>query len=220
MVSVGDIIQGLDNAAAEEEWKELDETLRPYGKIPLYLAPGNHDVWSPESEKLFLKHSGHPLHYSFDYHQAHFVILDNSRSDALPPEEMQFLEKDLALHASAAVKFVVFHRPSWILNVALGNPEFPLQQLARKYGANYMIAGHMHQLIHAELEGVTYLSMPSAGGHLRLSGRYQDGWFFGYAVVEVRERDAVFQIHELKPPHGEGRTTPLADWGKAGLIAK
>jgi hypothetical protein len=220
VLTVGDTIQGTDDATAEEQWKEVDGTLRPYRGIPLYLVPGNHDVWSPASEKLYVKHSGHPLHYSFDHRNAHFTILDNSRSDALPAEEMDFLEKDLSGHADAAVKFVVFHRPSWIVNVALGNPEFPLQKFAMKFGVHYMIVGHVHQLIHADLDGVTYLSMPSAGGHLRLSGRYQDGWFFGYAVVEVREHDAVFEIHELKPPHGEGRTTSLADWGKVGLIPK
>jgi len=218
--SVGDTIEGLDDATAEKQWQQIGETLKPYRQFPLYLAPGNHDVWSPLSEKLYRQYSLRALHYSFDYGQAHFVILDDSRSDALPPEELQFLESDLAAHAAAPVKFVIFHRPSWILEVALDNPQFPLQQIARKYGVRYVISGHIHQILRGNLEGVTYLSMPSAGGHLRLSGRYEDGWFFGYAVVEVRDKEAVFQFHELKSPYGQGRVTGLADWGKAGLVSK
>ena len=41
--------------------------------------------------------------------------------------------------------------------------------MAKQYGVCCVIAGHVHQLIHADLDGVTYVSLPSAGGHLRLS---------------------------------------------------
>src|SRR5207244_1631200 len=139
----------------------------------------------PVSEKLYVKHSGRALHYSFDYRQAHFVVLDNSRSDALPADELKFLETDLAEHERQPIKFVVSHRPSWILDAMMGNPQFPLHQLARKYGVQYIIAGHVHAMIHGTLQGVTYISMPSAGGHLRLAKDYEGGWFFGYATVEV-----------------------------------
>src|SRR5690242_7902200 len=75
VVSVGDTIQGLNDATAEREWRILNS----YKQFPLYLAPGNHDIWSAESERLFRKYASHAPHYSFDYHQAHFTILDNSR---------------------------------------------------------------------------------------------------------------------------------------------
>jgi predicted phosphodiesterase len=210
VVGVGDTIQGLKDAAAEAEWQQAARIFKPYARIPLYLAPGNHDVWSQASERLFERHAGHPLHYSFDFEQAHFTILDNSRSDQLPAEELAFLETDLKAHAAQPVKIVVSHRPSWMFPVAMRNPNFALHQLARRYGVQYVVAGHVHQMMHFELEGVTYISMASSGGHLRLSGKYEDGWFFGHAVI---------QIKETGPPHGEGRTTRLADWGMAGLAA-
>src|ERR1035441_4764003 len=52
VLGVGDTIQGGAEATAESEWREAKRTLAPYAGIPLYLAPGNHDVWSPASEKL------------------------------------------------------------------------------------------------------------------------------------------------------------------------
>jgi hypothetical protein len=67
-------------------------------------------------------------------------------------------------------------------------------------------------MLHMELNGVSYVSLPSAGGHLRLSGRYEDGWFFGHTLVEVRGRDVRFEIKEI-----EGRVTSLSDWGNVGL---
>jgi 3',5'-cyclic-AMP phosphodiesterase len=207
-VGVGDTIQGLHDERAEAEWLAIGKT-----PFPLYLAPGNHDIWSRRSEDLFRKYSGHAPHYSFDYAQAHFTILDNSRSDELSAAELMFLEDDLKQHDEQPLKFIVFHRPSWILKAIIGDSNFRLHQIARKHGARFVISGHLHEMLHAELEGVDYISMVSSGGHLRASGKYADGWFFGYAVLDVSGKGVDFRIHEL-----DGRTTALKDWGTAGLI--
>jgi predicted phosphohydrolase len=220
VVSVGDTIQGMNDARAPAEWQEAQRILQLFRRFPLYLAPGNHDIWSPASERLFQQYAAHPPHYSFDYRQAHFTILDNSRSEELPAQELLFLEADLKAHPGQPVKVIVMHRPSWIVDVALGNPNFALHQAARRYGVRYVVAGHVHQMLRLELEGVTYVSMPSSGGQLRLSGLYKDGWFFGHALVEVRAQGLEFQIKEAGPPNGQDRITNLTDWGMAGLVAK
>jgi predicted phosphodiesterase len=220
VVTVGDTIQGLQDAAAESEWQSVEQILMPYRRYPLYLVPGNHDIWSKTSEGLFRKYAHHDPHYSFDYRQAHFTILDNSRSDELTQEELSFLEKDLREHQAQRAKFIVSHRPSWLMNVMLRNPDFPVHQLANKYGVRTVIAGHVHEMLHVDLDGVTYISMASAGGHLRATKKYEDGWFFGYALVDVSGADARFQIKELKPPKGQGRVTGLDDWGTAGLVKR
>jgi Icc protein len=220
VVTVGDTIQGLEDATAEAEWQSVEKMLMPFRQYPLYLAPGNHDIWSKTSERLFRKYARHDPHYSFDYHQAHFTILDNSRSDELPQEELTFLEKDLRDHAAQPVKFIVSHRPSWLMNVVVRNPDFPVHQLAKKYGVRTVIAGHLHEMLHVDLDGVAYISMASSGGHLRATKKYEDGWFFGYALVAVSGSDAKFQIKELKPPEGQGSVTGLDDWGAAGLVRK
>jgi hypothetical protein len=214
---VGDTIQGLKDATAEQEWKQISKTLAAYKRFPLYLAPGNHDVWSDRSAALFPKYAGHPLHYGFDYGPVHVTVLDNSRSDAMPDDELAFLEKDLQAHAAQPVKFILSHRPSWLINAAFGNTQFPLHQLAKRYGVKYVIAGHVHQMLHIDLDGVTYLSMPSSGGHLRGAMKYEDGWFFAYTTVDVNGKDVALQFHELKAPHGQGRVTTPKDWGKLGL---
>ena len=218
VLGVGDTIEGANDASAEAEWREVSQILKPFGRFPLYLAPGNHDIWSSISERLFRQYAAHPPHYSFDYQHAHFTILDNSRSDELPPEELAFLEADLKAHAAQPVKMIISHRPSWLVNVALRNANFALHQLARKYGVQYVVAGHIHQMLRLELEGVTYVSMGSSGGHLRLSKRYEDGWFFGHGSVDVHAASIDFQIREAGPPHGDGRITKLTEWGAAGLL--
>jgi Icc protein len=218
VVSVGDTIQGLDDATAETEWRQVQQVLVPFKQYPLYLAPGNHDIWSERSERLFQKFAQHAPHYGFDHGQAHFTILDNSRSEQLLASELAFLERDLRTHAAQPVKFIVSHRPSWLISVMLGNTQFALHQLAKKYGVQYVIAGHVHQMLHIHLDGVTYLSMPSSGGQLRASKKYEDGWFFGYTVVDVSGKEVQFQVKELKPPYGLARVTRLKDWGAAGRL--
>ena len=108
---------------------------------------------------------------------------------------------------------VITHRPAWIVDAALGNANSSLHRLAKRYGVCCMLAGHVHQLIHADLDGVTYFAAPSAGGHLRLSGKYEDGWFFGWTNVEVKGSEVSFRVHSL-----DGKSTPLSAWGRAGLL--
>lgn len=214
VVSVGDTIQGLNNESAESEWAFVEQLVTPVWWTKLYLAPGNHDIWSDASQALFEKHAQRPRHYGFDQGPVHVTVLDNSRADQLSADELEFLEKDLA-QTRQPIKFIVSHRPSWLLSVMLRNPNFPLHKLAKRYGVSYVIAGHVHQMMHAELDGVQYISMPSAGGHLRASMKYEDGWFFGHALVTVRAGRITFEIRELG-----GRVTVPADWGTAGLVAK
>jgi Icc protein len=220
VVSVGDTIEGLNDATADAEWQHVQQILRPYKRYPLYLAPGNHDIWSDRSGQLFRKYTGQAPRYSFDYEQAHFTILDNSRSEQFSADELTFLEDDLKAHATQPVKFIVSHRPSWLVDLMFNNPNFAFHQLAKKYGVQYVVAGHVHQMLHADLEGVTYLSMPSSGGHLRLSKKYEDGWFFHHTLVDVRGNNVNFTIKELKPPYGRGRVTTPKDWGKSGLAVR
>jgi DNA repair exonuclease SbcCD nuclease subunit len=200
------------------EWQAAERIIAPFREFRLYLVPGNHDVWSALSESLFREHSGKALHYGFDYGPAHFTVLDNSRSEQFSASELSFLEQDLKAHATQPVKFVISHRPSWLVNVVLGDPGFEVQRLAKKYGVQYVIAGHVHEMLHGDLEGVSYVSVASSGGHLRASGKYEDGWFYGYSVVEVNRNKVDFRVRELASPYGEDRANTLKDWGKSGLL--
>jgi hypothetical protein len=218
VLTVGDTIEGYNDATASAEWIAMEQVLRPWRNIPLYLTPGNHDIWSPASEALFREHAHHAPHYSFDYGAAHFTILDNSRTEQLTASELAFLEQDLKSHADQPLKFVISHKPSWLIDAVMGNSDFPVQHLAKKYGVRFVIAGHLHEMLHADLDGVAYVSMASSGGHLRASKKYEDGWFFEHTRVDVSGDEVHFEIHELQPPFGRGRVTQLSDWGVAGLV--
>ncbi len=220
VLTVGDSIQGGDDDSLDSEWQSVLKIVEPFRRFKLFLTPGNHDVWDSASQAAFEKYAGHPVHYSFDWQQAHFTVLDDSRSDTMSAGELAFLEQDLAAHASQPVKFIVSHRPAWLIPVVLGNAQNPIHQLALKYGVTYVIAGHIHQMLHFKLDGVTYLCVASSGGHLRNDKAYEHGWFFQHSSVTVSGAEASFQIEELKAPFGEGRVTTVEDWGAAGLVGR
>lgn len=221
VLTAGDTIQGLDDGQTGAEWKQALQFLSQFNRrFPIYFTPGNHDVWSAASAAAYQHYTKHPLHYSFDYHQVHVTVLNDHENNATAPlaaDELAFLENDLKQHAAQPLKFVISHRPFWILSAAMGTSESSAQRIAKRYGVQYFLAGHIHQLLHFSVAGVEYISLPSAGGHLRLSKAYQDGWFFGHTVVHVRRGVAQVAIEETQPPFGEGRITKLSDWTAAGL---
>ena len=186
---------------------KFSRCLHPTAAIESFSRRAITTFGRPRPLQAYEKYTRRPLHYSFDYQQAHFTILDNSRSDELPAAEFSYLQKDLELHKNQPVKFIVSHRPSWILNAVLGNPGFPLHQLAKRYGVKYVIAGHIHQMLHFEVEGVTYLSMPSAGGHLRLEKQYDKGWFFAHTLVSIAATRRV--LKSRKPRHRTDNRVPV-----------
>ena len=219
VINVGDTIQGGNDGTLDAEWRQIRTLLAPYRRYRLFYVPGNHDVWSEPSAAAFQKYTGRPLHYSFDYGKAHFTVIDNSRTDQLPPEELSFLEKDLQEHARQKLKFIFFHRPFWVLHVVLRNPDFALHKLALQYGVKYIVCGHVHEMLRFELDGVTYLSMASSGGHLRERQNYANGWFFQHTLVSVHDDQARFEIKELGAPFGQSRGSKPDDWSAAGLKA-
>lgn len=218
IVTVGDTIQGGNDRTMETEWEETEAILAPFRRYRILFTPGNHDIWSVGSARAYVQHTKRPLHYGFDYKQVHITVLDNSHADEFSAEELNFLKQDLLAHQNQPVKFIFSHRPAWILQTVLGNPAFPLHQLAIHYGVKYVIAGHIHQMLHFDLDGVMYLSMASSGGHLREDKSYDRGWFFQHTLVQVRGNKVNFVITELKKPFGQGRVSVPADWGAAGLI--
>ncbi len=219
VINVGDTIQGTDDETAEAQWKEIRTFLSKFNRFPFYLVPGNHDVWSGRSLKLFEREAGRPLPYSFDYQNAHFVVLDNSRDALFGDDEMRFLDADLARNRERSPKFIFFHDSFWLLFLKAGNRAFPVHTLAKQYGAGYVVSGHGHQLIRMVEEGVTYLEVGSSGARLGEPRRPDEGFdagaFYQHVQVQVKGGQATFTVKEADPPYGRGRSLDLSPWDKS-----
>jgi 3',5'-cyclic-AMP phosphodiesterase len=207
LINVGDSIEGGHDSTAASEWQPLRQLWKRY-RYPLYLTPGNHDIWSRESGVIYQEQTGHPSFYSFDYQDAHFIVLNNSGapdlSDSLPDDQMRFLERDLERNRDREPKFIFFHKPLWLIPVMLQNSRFALHQLVAKYGVVVVVSGHVHRYVYARLDGVTYLDAPSSGGKLKGQG-FDQGWFYGHVAVTVKGSHVEIAVKEIGPPRGQGR---------------
>jgi predicted phosphodiesterase len=221
VINAGDTIQGTDDRTAGAQWKEIRAFLDAYRKYTLYLVPGNHDIWSGSSQKLFEREAGHPATYSFSHQNAHFIVLDNSRSSDLAPEQLKFLEEDLKKNRASDPTFVFFHKPFWLIPLKFQSGAFALHRLAREYGVDYVVSGHGHQLLRLERDGVTYLEVGSSGANIgevwNNDSDFAKGLFYHYVQAQVTGARAQLTVKELDPPFGKGRKFMAEDWSEDGL---
>lgn len=220
VINVGDTIQGGGDDKIDEQWKEIKTLFNRYKQYPLYLVPGNHDVFSEASEKAFARETGHAVHYSFDFQNAHITVLDNSRGLELKESELQFLEADLAQNQAKRPKFVFFHKPFWIPLVRVGSGEFTLHKLAKKYGVDYIVSGHGHTFMRLPFDEVVYMQVGSSGGNVERKfergASFGDGIFFHHVWVYVKGGKVSMTVKELDGLRGKGRMFRAEDWDERG----
>jgi hypothetical protein len=201
VINVGDTIQGGNDATAASEWNAL-RPLWDGHRFPIYFTPGNHDIWSAASRVIYEQQTKHPAFYGFDYQNAHFTVLDNSETEDLSDEQMQFLARDLVQNRDRDPKFVFFHKPFWLVPVKFQSSQFPFHQLISRYGVRYVVSGHGHQFVRAVQDGIVYLEAPSSGGQLKGQG-FEQGWFFGHVLVTVKGSHVDMKVKPLDPPSGQ-----------------
>lgn len=222
VINVGDTIQGGADELVERQWDEIAPVFGRYRDLPLYFTPGNHDIFSDFSEKVYTKRTGRPPHYSFDFQNAHFTVLDNSRTSDLSEEQLDFLERDLKEHQARSPKFIFVHKPYWMIPLKLQSGEFRLHQLARRYGVAYVVSGHGHRLVRMERDGIQYLMVASSGANIEAQRNNPEGFRSGYLYhhvwVRVKGSSARFTVKELDGPYGKGRMFPLEAWGESGPL--
>jgi hypothetical protein len=223
VINVGDSIEGGNDERAGQDWAALHQIWARYKKYPLYFTPGNHDVFSDASRKLYEKETGRPASYSFNYQNAHFTVLDNSGSDELPEAQVEFLRRDLEQNKERSPKFIFFHRPFWIPYVIFKNREFPFHQIAKKYGVAYVICGHMHQFMRMAQDGVVYMVVGSSGASMKRglnAGQgFEQGWFYQHVRVQVKGSTVQATVKEVDSEAVNGRVFKADDWDKVKLSA-
>jgi len=207
VVTVGDSIEGMNDAGARAEW----EALKPVWpkSLKIYQTPGNHDIWDDYSARLFTKETGDQPSYSFDAANAHFIVLDNSRSDDLDAAQMQFLEQDLERNKGKFPTLIFFHRSFWLIPMKLHMKDLALHTLARRYGVCCVISGHGHQYQSLSKDGILYLEVGSSGANLGGGVQYEDGWFYQYVYATVTGPHIEFEVRELSAPFGQSRIKKL-----------
>ncbi len=190
VINVGDTIEGLHDESAQAEWQALRPLWAKYQALTKYFTPGNHDVWSPVSERLYTQETKHPPFYSFTFKdQVHITVLDNGRTNTLSNGQLSFLEDDLKRAPAGIPRMVFFHVPFWIVPISFGSGAFELHRIAKEYSVAAVISGHGHQFVKLERDGIQYLEAGSSGASLQRglsSGQgAAEGWFYGWTLCTI-----------------------------------
>jgi predicted phosphodiesterase len=220
VINVGDTIQGGIDEIADDEWRDLRPVWQRYRHYPLYFTPGNHDVFSDTSRALYEQETNRPSYYSFNYQDAHFTVLDNSRTTDLAEDQLAFLDKDLEAHKDKRPKFIFFHKPYWIPLLIAGNTQFPLHQIAKKHGVEHIISGHGHTFVRIVRDGIAYMEVGSSGGTMEAALKrghgFKEGRFYHHVWGRVKGSNVYLSVKEIDGVKGAGRMFRAEDWDENG----
>jgi 3',5'-cyclic AMP phosphodiesterase CpdA len=208
VLSVGDMIEGYtgDTVRVMNEWEEYLGLIERW-TMPVYLTPGNHDIWDDSALPFYRRYVGDP-YYSFGIRGVHFIVLDTGRYAApeeLGEEQLSWLAEDLITHANAQYTVVLFHIPYWIRTIAMGEPD-TLHALFAEHGVDAVLNGHYHEYFSGEFDGILYTALGSSGGDCDPGPTglaYHFMWVTvdgdGISMAPIR-KDAVLPWDELSAP--------------------
>lgn len=221
VIHVGDHLSGYtDNPKLVQEMWDEYFSVTALWKMPVHHVPGNHDIWSVQSEKIFQERVG-KTYYSFDHKGCHFIILDSEEPGAISTvggSQLEWLRKDIKSIEPSMPVFVFIHKPLW---AEMDWQEYQVNQwnrdvhpLLRQHPLTTVFSGHDHRYAKADKDGVRYIITGGAGGPFGgtdpnvkvgergLVGTPEEGEFHHYCSVTVHGAKVSVEIR--KPGIKEG----------------
>ena len=154
IIHTGDVSQ----LSRDDEFDDADQMLKATG-IPVFFVPGEHDMLDPDGGKAFLQRFGKGSMgagwYSFDHRGVHFVALVNvavlkpGGMGNLGPEQLKWLQADLASRPSSTPIVVFAHIPLWTVYADWGwgtDDSAEALKLLARFGSVTILNGHIHQI--------------------------------------------------------------------------
>jgi len=154
IIHTGDITQ----LSKDQEFDDADQIVKAAG-LTVFHVPGEHDMLDEGAGKAYLDRYGKGSKgagwYSFDHHGVHFVALINvvnlkpGGMGSLGPDQLAWLQKDLAGRSSSTPIVVFAHMPLWTVYADWGwGTDDAAQALTylKRFGSVTVLNGHIHQI--------------------------------------------------------------------------
>ena len=168
LVNTGDLVSRGQNY---REWAEhFFGPLEPLiSRIPIWTVIGNHER-SHLNYFNFFSLPGNEAWYSFDYGDAHFLMIDTEFDYSPGSDQYRFIADDLS-NCKAKWKFVAFHKPPYtaVRRRMPGNIRVRevLNPLFERYGVDMVFCGHDHNYVRSKpINGVIYVITGGGGAGL------------------------------------------------------
>ena len=207
IVVTGDMITGSAKSSIHgnrlKKWKGIIER---YG-IPFYIGVGNHEIESEMSENIVRSVFEMPengpsgfkeLIYSFDYKNAHFVMLDTEAFNnfhAIGEAQLKWLKEDVEKNQKKTI-FIFGHDPAYPVYNHIGSSldKYAVERdklwgIFKKYKVSAYICGHEHLYNMSIHDGVYQII--SGGGGAHISAPEEKGGFYNFIVIDVKDNGAI-----------------------------
>ncbi|MCX6355667.1 MAG: metallophosphoesterase [Candidatus Aureabacteria bacterium] len=138
--------------------------------VPFAVAPGNHEGFAHWVTDLFC-FPPYNRFWSFDYGNAHFVILDTNSPYIYGTDQYAWLQNDLA-NTTQPWRFVFFHFPAYVSGDYSNTPDVDtyLVPLLENYGVHIVFNGHAHIYERSLKNNISYIVTGGGGGPLYGTG--------------------------------------------------
>jgi predicted phosphodiesterase len=198
VIQVGDLIHGYthNEETLRREWQVFRRQIAPL-TAPYYPVPGNHDVVTPEAEKVYGEVWGADrFHYSFDHGSVHGIVLNSwwgEEDDRVADWQREWLADDLRKHArdsgaGETIVAVFVHSPLWrYASDHPGRADWEeVHKILREYPVRLVVAGHTHEYVWEQRDGIDYVVINSSGG---MRPNERGGFLHAYLHVSVLPGD-------------------------------
>jgi hypothetical protein len=198
VVMIGDVIEGGASSLAQIEarWEEARSHLDSL-RVPLFVVPGNNDIWDRTSYSVWKRVMG-DTYLAFTYKGCRFILLNSEESHGsgklgFGTRQMAFIEENIRQHGDVHQFFLFFHQPVWAFSGPLKSDWERIESFLE--GKAYSVfAGHIHALGSKHRKGHRYLIVGPTGGKMRLPRNPMLGLFhhFTWIVVEGETSSVAF----------------------------
>ncbi len=199
----GDIIYGKtrNKERLAKEYKDFLD-LRARLSAPLYINPGNHDIWDEQSSNLFEKTFGY-LYKTIRLGNISFILLNSEipgQTCRIMGDQRVWLGEELKKSSERGDRIFVFiHRPMFPVKKHVGSSmdKFPeerdaLHRLFKKFRVYAVISGHEHLYHYMEKDGIRYII--SGGGAKTLYGTEEEGGFHHFLLFKIHKEKIRYSV--------------------------
>jgi predicted phosphodiesterase len=170
VINVGDLIEGYEDTreALEAQWeRRMAEIARL--EVPFFFVPGNHDNGRPLWAEVYNARFGVP-YYHFLYKDVLFLCLSTNtgpnNGTGISPEQIEYAARVLKEHPDVRWTIVFQHKPLWNEN----NEGWKKIEALLQGRKCTVFAGHTHNYLSQEKDGISYITLATTGGGSPLRG--------------------------------------------------
>lgn len=165
-IQTGDLVE---NGTAEAQWSTFFAVAAPLLQdAPYYPALGNHELGGAPYFRYFAV----PREYSFDYGNAHFMVLDSNRPREEDALQESWLREELAAGAKSTWRIVALHHTLYISSTSPRRRRESaalrarLEPILQAGGVALVLSGHAHNYQHHFASGIHYVVTGGGGAPL------------------------------------------------------